>query len=197
MKIALGTCVLAGNLNPAILRPDWLVKNKVLPDGAWTSELGLGPAGVSMKFTMADLSWTAGLERLQVEATSEKADPGAFVAEILKHLSHTPVRAVGNNFQADVSERKVLSQAFRAEFLDQVAGGDTLVSTTVGLKVNHGDAIVNLNLTFNASSDLQDVRLNFHRDVKDADAAIRAARNWSDDRNEALKLGARIELIKW
>ena len=198
MKLNGGSCVLVGSLNPAILKPNWMVKHDILPDGENKSAFGIGTGGASMRFTMSDLTWAPGPERLAVDSQSAEADPGVFVAKILKKLEHTPVRGVGNNFQFLVSGGERISDAVPKDVLGGLASEENQVlGMELVVQLSHDSgAVIAMTLTFDGSSNLKDVKLNFHRDVTDASAAADAASAWSHDREDAIKLVEKLESLK-
>ena len=193
MRLSGGACVLVGNLNPAILRPDWVVKHGILPDGGGSSGFGVGAAGITMRFTLAGLTWTPGPERLTVESESDDAEPGAFVARVLEKLAHTPVRAVGNNYQFSIGSGDSSPSVIQHAFLSRFAGDKQFVGASVVVKLSHDSgAVINATLDFDENSNLKDFKVNFHRGASDASAAAEAARKWRDDRAEALRLVERL-----
>jgi hypothetical protein len=190
------TCVAVGRFNPAILVPDWIVKQKILPKGQFEmlAQMGSNPAAGSstVAFTMCGLQWRATLARLDVTAEVEGADPGEFVAEVLTRLEHTPLRAVGSNFEFTLTDPDGPSKLYAlADFgllkrLESAAGSPALSGMSVAA-YSHEDAVARVSLSFERS-EVVSIDFNFNRDSLTAKDAAAAARRWSSDKAAAHKV---------
>jgi hypothetical protein len=85
-----------GAFNPAILRPDWLSRKIFESVGPY--EMLLAANGAAVLQRRGDLTWWVQQDRL-VAAANNIASAADFVTKILRTLPHTPVQAVGINFQ--------------------------------------------------------------------------------------------------
>lgn len=194
-------CVVVGNLNPAILEPKWIVKEGILPAGDVAAEFAFAATGSKdasfvPRFRLGGLAWIPLAQRLEVQALDDAADAGLFVAEVLKRLSHTPVKAIGNNFHFEPRERgeKLLSLIDCRGLRDFAHEGDQQLGTEYGIKFSHEDGVLNLSLT--ASLDrVMEVRFNFHREMVDASEAAKAAECWRLDLGAARSRMAEIERL--
>lgn len=83
-----------GPFNPHIITPEWLVANGICPDGEL--EWRLQPLAQGVAFSLEDVQWQVDFRRLAVK--SRRKDCGAFVANVIALLEHTPVRSICNNF---------------------------------------------------------------------------------------------------
>ncbi|MCW6507395.1 hypothetical protein [Lichenifustis flavocetrariae] len=107
--------VLAGNFNPAIFNPDWLVRQEVV------SSAELDEGGVNVihaevaQFKVGSLRFEILIDRFTVHALSE---PFVRVADVIadifaKALPHTPITAMGINYFAHF---RVLSRQQQTAF---------------------------------------------------------------------------------
>lgn len=183
-------CVAVGRFNPAILVPDWLVKERILPPGDAEFEALFG--GVQMvRFHHAGIMWQPSLGRLMAEGETPDANPGEFVAQILDKLIHTPLRAVGNNFDFEIADEAAAQRAVSAI---QCQLPSLLKAEKSGLKysvtqtVLYGDDCL-LGITLNVEKDSPlMIQFNFHRDTASASTAAAAARHFGADEEEAKRL---------
>jgi len=191
------SCVVAGSWNPAILQPAWMVKQGILPNGGGKIELAapIGqptPMPLVARYTLADLSWVAQPMSLEVQPAAEGANPGLFVASVLEKLSHTPIRAVGNNFNFDPGTAGVkLLDVFHCAGWDRLRGSAEEVGSRVGVRLSHDTGVVNVTVVSSATA-VTELQFNFHREMVEVSEAIEAARKWADDSNAAKALAARI-----
>ena len=97
-ELAAQSIVVVGEFNRAIIRPKWLVKQAILPEGGVQAKLTDRPgAPTSFRFAMFD--WEVGPTKLIIKPLApEMPDPGSVMAKILQILQHTPISALGHNF---------------------------------------------------------------------------------------------------
>jgi len=176
-----------------------LIQNKIIAPAEGTVEVQLGPGGIvaGIKYTAGGLAWIPHLTRLEVQALSDEADPGSFVAGIFELLKHTPMRAVGHNFVFEPDEATGTALVRRhAPALPAAIGGlvgdQVKLGIDMSIKLPHGSSV--LSITIQATPErLTQVRMHFLREMVDALEAAEAARAWRSDRDEAFRLMRQIE----
>jgi hypothetical protein len=185
---ALATCVLVGNLNPAIIEPGWLMRQRILA-ASEEIQLRLGMPGsvTPIQFRSSQYAWSISSQVLSVSALSDKADPGAFVASIMEKLFHTPVQAVGNNFHFPVGEIRSTSIQRLLGCQSPDFAGREFLGYSVALKLSYSDALLTLTLS-EEDHKLKLADFNFHRDCGDSSSAVDAAKCWQTDKQEALRI---------
>lgn len=182
------SCVVVGRLNPAILTPQWMIKEGILPEGKL--EVNTASTRTSLQFRLAGIVWKANLSRLEAHTESVDGDPGAFVAKVLERLPHTPVQGVGSNFaflfSGQVGHR--LQSLVTSPLADLLVplGGDKLAQGVTLTLAQEDGAIVNL--TVEAEQDDTTLSLNFHRECGSSSAGAEAALLWGDDQAQAQNL---------
>lgn len=191
--IQMASCVALGRFNPAILNPPWLVSQGILPDGETEISQPLGSA--TLQFRSAGYMWQASLNRLDVHAEDAHADPGAFMAQVLEKLPHTPLRGIGNNFAVAIpaGAGKNLFPLVTCSLGDLLATPEhELLAISATLALSHEkEAIIKITLDAE-QGDVSGISFNFHRDCVSAAAGIEAAMKWSADREEARRLLGKI-----
>lgn len=95
------TVVIVGQWNPHIFSPEWLTKNLHLQN--LEAMIGVTPAAaIDMRYQTPDLLVIPGRDRLIVGVRNEKEETLLQMEkaqrDVLRLLTHTPVRAIGINF---------------------------------------------------------------------------------------------------
>ncbi len=192
-NLSLKVCVLVGRMNPAIVAPNWLVAQGILPDGVEGE--AYGPVGTTiMAFEAGGYGWTSTTSRLQVGAMTDDADPGDFVARVISLLSHTPVVGVGNNFTFEFEEDEgaQLYRRLSPSLGGLLSAGKAELEFSVGTKLGSEHyAVVSVDIT-GQNERVATAALNFHREVRDAEKAAAAARLWQSDMAEAQRLVGKL-----
>lgn len=183
-------CTAIGRFNPAILSPEWVVKEGILPAGNAEVEALFGAVQL-VRFHHAGLMWQPSLGKLTVQGESPDSNPGEFVAQILDRLSHTPVRAVGNNFEFEIADEAAAGRAaltVEAELTTLLAAEKPVLKYSATQTILHGeDCLLGITLKVEKDSPLT-VQFNFHRDAASASTAAAAARHFGADQEEAKRL---------
>jgi hypothetical protein len=98
LEFDLQETVAIGSFNPAIITPDWLSELGLC---TVTKEDALRYANLTSEdaFVAGGFEWEVDSGRLAVIAAAPDRDCGAMVAKVLKELPHTPIQAIGHNFQ--------------------------------------------------------------------------------------------------
>lgn len=174
-----------GHFNPHIITPEWLHDHKVWQDDAF--EINFGALSRGITFHAKDLEWQVDFDHLIV--TSASHDCGSLVAEVIELLPHTPVRAIGNNFNyscsaADWANRPVpmLGRLGPNEFSEV---GDCDQVRWVGV---FSKDRVRIEITVTIGQAAVAVIINHHRATHNSEAALDASRKFNHDRDVSEKL---------
>ena len=172
------TLILAGFWNRRIFTPEWLKENlNIVGDIGLEMILAQGAIGPRMLFE--GLRMQVASQRIVLSPT-ELSDGviqrmEAVGVALLERLPHTPISAVGVNFQfVEETPAQSLLQLF--EFADNAKladAGFVLRDTQVTRKLIHNDEIVNLTFVLNSAGRLT-IDFNFHTDTTNPTAAAAA-----------------------
>jgi hypothetical protein len=165
---------MVGYWNRMIFSPDWIAR--MLFDGAKVAiEVPLANPQGPPRFTVGDVRLLVTAQRVMVLPTKEDEDTlrrvEATAIKILELLPHTPVTAVGINFQFVESEPSAdLAELFRFRDTQGIAGiGFETASWGVARRLTKADFVLNF------ASVLEDNHVtfdfNFHSEVTGAQAA--------------------------
>ena len=94
LSLVMANTTIRGHFNPYIVSPEWLAENNI-----WKSEeiqLAFGSVIDGIRFRSGESDWQVNSNSLQI---SSLGNCGQLAAEVLKALPHTPVLAVGINFE--------------------------------------------------------------------------------------------------
>ena len=181
--------VAAGEFNPQIISPPWLLKEQVIAEPK-PVEVQLAQVGraFAFRFKIGDLAWQVDFMQLVVSSENVNSDTAAVVAKVVEKLPHTPLTAIGNNFhyRSNLSQwQGRLPKLNDLGFDDLKTYGDVQslgwrasVVRPDGVTVNTD---VSLEPTESASPQLT-VNVNYHRQVGSAPELIAAARRFAEDR---------------
>jgi hypothetical protein len=172
--------VLVGIWNPAILNPDWLARYifKAAPDAEIPVEM-LVPAspGQPIQFSLQGIRFIPSRDRLRLSCLGDANDEElAQIQEvtrsILELLPHTPVRAVGQNFEF-LDEQPNPDHLKVFDCMGDVARTSDFPVETVGNETRTSLQFENrlLNLTRSFREGKLQVKFNFHSQVASATAA--------------------------
>jgi hypothetical protein len=90
--------VAIGAFNPYVITPGWLVKYGICTrDGE--VNIRMVPLGEGATFEFGPVQWQVDGQRLSVSSADRSIDCGQLVSRVLTLLPHTPVQAMGHNFQ--------------------------------------------------------------------------------------------------
>lgn len=194
MELAKSATVAVGAFNPAIPTPHWLAQQKILEPGTYEHGTLLTHTGAATRFRRGNLTWMVTLDRLVVEtvAEAERERPLALTIEILKALPHTPVRAVGVNFDFILREPADTVQAM----MGGIDFGDLPGARAItDVSVVHADAAKGTQLKVQLVQTKGETRaaFNFHSDLSSAAAAIEYLESASKFYEDARTITARLE----
>jgi len=170
-QIGAWSVVVVGHWNTRILRPRWLHTNSIATTDSIKIEVPLDGRGRALRYTFEDVIVNPDEEQLVVSpqvASDEVLSRTETVAKaILEHLPHTPVFAVGVNFEfSDAHPNADLIKVFtHSDDAGLVDRGYAAEQITVQRRFALDDGVLNLSLTLASDSGLVTANFNFHRDV--------------------------------
>ena len=185
--------VILGNFNPAILHPEWLDRNQVLPptevrDIAESKEEEVRDLeGLKVKFITSNVLVSGSETRLslpsyRISVTPDKFEATTvikekfeelceFVAETFKILAHTPVNDLGINFISSIKFSKssidLINHYFCAEpaTMSSVFGDRHIIDSRV--RYDFKDSKVTLLFGVNEDKDEIGINFNYHKDFSE------------------------------
>jgi hypothetical protein len=179
-----------GNFNPAILHPEWLDRNQVLPptevrEIAESKEIeDRNLKGLKIKFITSNVLVSGSETRLslpsyQITVTPDKFEVQTvikekfnelcqFVAETFKILGHTPVNALGINFisslKFSMAAKDLTAKYFCAKPTDMhsIFGETYLIDSRI--RYDFEDSKVTMILGVDEQKDIMNININYHKD---------------------------------
>jgi len=191
IELDLTSTVVLGAWNPAIVNPQWLLRQEIVKTIPTDVEFGFQPLRRAIRFPLADMTWEVNDSRLAVICKSMK-NCGTYAAKVLADLSHTPVQAIGTNFVFKGETRdwpKSIVQAGKLRVAEPYSA--TRISQVSWEEVADLDEDTALKLTTTTDMTNVVVSFNFHRNCDDAAKARKFARRWRKDREVVLDILAR------
>ena len=151
-----------GAFNPYVITPGWLVKYGICTRDEEVN-VRLVPLGEGAAFEFGPVQWQVDGQRLSVSSADRNIDCGSRVSQVLALLPHTPVQAMGHNFQftatkSEWDERPVPRLGRRG--LEELEGAEQVRWSGV---FRRDDA--RLEITLAHESGLVAVLFNFHRNM--------------------------------
>ncbi|GMU51054.1 MAG: hypothetical protein AMXMBFR33_02000 [Candidatus Xenobia bacterium] len=170
-----------GRFNRHILEPEWARKRSIISPEPCLAFLPIG--GVQPIFrTSSGLCWLLQDDKLLIFGNRSEAP--VFLKSVLTELPHTPVTAIGVNFQSSKNVKakldvraKTLSKALEKPLLQASEGRTYQLSDGVKL---------NLKVTWSAGQRTLDT--NFHRDTIDPVVVCKHAQNLDEFEQMAKEL---------
>ncbi|MFH1931518.1 MAG: hypothetical protein ABIN18_08030 [Pseudomonadota bacterium] len=183
--------IILGSFNPAIIHPEWLDRNQVLPPTEvrgiteakkeWERDLeGIKVASVSSNVFVSGSQTILSLPSYRIFVTPDKFDATTlkrekhnelcrFVASTFKILEHTPVKAMGINFISSLrfSEHAgdLMHRYFCAEpkALTSIFGEHYLIDSSV--RYDYKDFKVTVRLGLREKKDEIGIDFNYHMEL--------------------------------
>ena len=179
-NIANWTIVVLGAWSSRLFTPTWVGETFELKE--MPVEFGLAAGVAQLKFTIGEAVLVPLQDRLIVGVTTpsdsalQSAENAAIV--VLNTLKHTPVMAVGVNFEFEIENvTEPLASAFKLEDTLRVPDEFSIERTALvrQFKAQTG-GIINFNLEFAQASGTATAGFNFHFDVKNTTQAVDSIR---------------------
>lgn len=184
------SCVIVGTFNIYIIRPDWLGKIGVLPEGSQVKiESQLDQPGFRFSSPNLGARWTVLPNRLILETDNPDEDCGETADRILECLPWTPLMGLGCNvaYRGDASAVDAWEEktAFPPT---QLPDACELNQRTWYVGVKRGEQLFNLQMS--ELEDCIEVRANVHTELRNRDIeSIReTARQFLQHRQSSLSL---------
>jgi hypothetical protein len=166
--------VLAGSWNPAILQPAWIVLHGMGRDDPERIqvqvEVGLSQLGQMTKFRFDDFVYSPQRHAVifaPVQWTQQVADVIQSIARnVLTKLTHTPVTAVGFNFEFQAEEATDVLARFASaqeDVVERAPAGFNVSSNSVKTAITKDRQTVNI--TRSLENDVVTVGFNFNFEV--------------------------------
>lgn len=193
MKLTKASIVAVGQFNPAIVTPGWLRAEKILTAEEAKVEQLVGATSAARRFQMEGFVWTVSWDRLVFERLTEDQNeacqPAEIVRALLGRLEHTPVRAIGVNFEFDGDEKSpALACAVGGRPVPQLAAvlGAQIAATHLQVVLLDDRGVqVQVNVGVEGDSPVPSVGLNFHRPVASAKEGVTVLEGAQDDLSRA------------
>lgn len=169
--------VVVGNWNPAILQPEWIVREVIGGDPAATQvQLEFSPiAGIPPKTTIGNVTFVPTNSRLQMHPKFVNEENllqvETYTRKILASLLHTPVKAIGENFLfrlAEPSEAAVNEFPVVQDLTEKLDFDFTVKDREIGLSVEIvGGPTMNMERWLKNNGSIE-FKFNFHYEVSSA-----------------------------
>ena len=181
--------VIVGHFNPWIIQPIWLAEQGLVDAEAEVVHVAFQPIATGvLQFQTGSFHWKVSQDRLIVQSDA-LVNTAAPIIDIIDRLPHTPVSAVGNNFNylttapAWDGGHPVLGNVSA----DQLAAVGDIVSQSwqVELALRQG-VVAKILVRIDATNVI--VSFNFHRSINAPDLAKAALRNFDDDYQTSRRL---------
>lgn len=187
MKLETANIVLLGGFNPHIIEPHWLNKVGVCSDenDRYETEVLVGTGPQLTRFLAGGLWWEVSFEKLVVAVKAGITSAGSPVAScrrLLQTLPHTPIRAMGTNFNFKFDKD---AWDGPTPSIDEIEGlvasdGEIQSRTTVIRSLREDGARVLFQLAVGVDSVSFDA--NFHRSVEGISMAQERLNDFDGDR---------------
>lgn len=153
------SCVAIGTFNIYIIQPKLLAEMGVVAE-SWNGELSGDLVQPGIRFSNDAFAWNVRPDRVSVESVAIANDCGASISKLLKHLSWTPVFAIGANavFHSPLSGESSLPPGFSFPF-NIVSGTE---QRTCHVAVRRDEVVFNIQMSI--TEDVIELLLNAHVD---------------------------------
>lgn len=194
------TCVIVGTFNIYIIRPDWLGKIGLLPEGSEIRlESQLDQPGFRLSSPKLGARWVVSPNRLVLETKNPIEDCGQTADRILEYLPWTPLTALGANVVWRGDAANIETWPHKSRFPpSQVPEEFKVTQRSWHIAVKRDEQVFNLQVS--EVEEGVEIRANVHTDLrnKDIDFARETARQFLCQRETCISLirelfNARIE----
>lgn len=196
LRIQSVNTVALGHFNRWIIRPRWLLKNRVveIPEADEETASLRGGEGGALQFKLGDLVWVVTDHQVQIATDNITLNPTEPLKKLLKLLQHTPIIAVGVNFEFGCSidewQGPLPIDKGQARALEQ--SHDTIASSHevhLRSRTDNHEPLIQLKVTQTTTNIVAYV--NIHRERTESPAGT-ACDRWQSD-----LLLARVLLTTW
>jgi hypothetical protein len=175
-RIESWSLVLNGSWNPAILNPNWSTAHLGFT-GQFHIEIAVNDPRLPPRYTCDGIRMVTAEDRMILAPLAD--DPAALqrmgdvAIRVLEILTHTPITAVGINFEFEVADPPPFVRSLlRSQDENKIAAADFVINQReLRRRVCRGDTLVSWRFKQPTDADLL-IHVNFHRSV---DGAIAAA----------------------
>lgn len=201
MKLLKANVVAIGQFNPAIIVPGWLKAQGILQADEAQEEHAVGATALAHRYQMQGYVWTVSLERLIFERLCETPEdasrPASVVSDILGRLSHTPLRAVGINFEFEdaAQHEPAIDCKIEGRAVADLARelGYTLASTHVQATLEDDRQVqIQLSAHGRPGTKIRTLNFNFQRLVSSTEQAQQALTQVREDLRRAELAGQAV-----
>ena len=167
--------VIRGAWNRLIFNPVW-VDQELAGGSGVQAQIALGDHSMPLRLQFGGVLLRVASDRLILGVAEAVTSMGAVqeaATQLLKTLNHTPVSAVGVNFQFREDEpSQELREVFAATDLDKFASAESVVrSRALRREVELGEHVINVSLLLGEDGPVT-IDLNFHRAVTTSAEAL-------------------------
>lgn len=197
-KLVEQNVVVLGSLNPAIIHPNWLVTIGLIPlNEKIEIKCSIG-GNIPSEFSWGIYRWQVNYEMLKVIVRPEESpnNLNTFIEKIFSQLRHTPVKAIGHNFNFKIAHEKIE----KLSFLDKnwELGGNLGWGIVVDLRqeINFStNDMTKVKINISKNTDCILVNLNFHCDIDSVNQLIIFSKKCEENFETAKKILK--EICKW
>jgi hypothetical protein len=176
------------SLIPYIISPEWLLQQGIIPN-IEQIELGLGALRAGIQFKIDNVEWLVDDKGLVVSSENEVVDCGDFAAGVISKLPHTPITAVGCDFNftagiGDWNQRRfpVLGTLRKEDFPN--GWGSEAVRWGGTFRIDDS----RIGITIAQAEDTVTISFNHHRVTQSSDQAVKAVQQFSSDRQRSKEM---------
>ncbi len=176
-KIENCSIVIAGFWNSKIFTPQWISNGRLTNSEKIQIEVAVDNPDLPMRIMFDDIFLRISDRRLILNPSNDETTQFEKIEnvaiKILEDLPHTPIKAVGVNFQYINKEpNEKDSNIFNIYDNDLLSDfGIEIKATTIKRTIFKDEQLINLEITFDEDNNIV-YSFNFHRDLKDTKKAI-------------------------
>jgi len=186
--------VLVGYWNSQIFTPQWISHGNLTDSTNVTLEVPLNEPQLPLRFNFDNIYLQVSDKRIDLKPQDDEDSTLIKIEQVAKtildKLEHTPVSAVGVNFQyMDASPSDDIVKVFQFEDNDYLSALDyEIEANTIGRKLKKNGHVINLTLVYNIVEKLT-FDFNFHESVSIAsEASVFLDNKVLEFRNESIEI---------
>jgi hypothetical protein len=156
--------ILRGHFNPYIFSPEWLISIGLIREEEEIN-LNLGALGDGVQFACDRTAWKIEPGVFAVDTSNTSKDLGRIGSEILGKLPHTPITAVGFNFQYKVdTDNKWLVPVVGSKSVGDLVGFPKIALTKWGVVFHENKTRIELSVSIGDQGVI--AVFNFHTPIE-------------------------------